>query len=65
VGAGLPAGDGSLAVGGNTGGRTEAGPVAGGLGGSDGDQYGGGDDRSRATLTRRASRADLSRTRER
>ncbi|MBV8402540.1 MAG: hypothetical protein JOZ17_28050, partial [Acetobacteraceae bacterium] len=41
LGAGLSAGDGSLAVGANTDGRTESGPVAGGLGGADGDQYGG------------------------
>jgi hypothetical protein len=41
VGAGLSAGGGSLAAGADTDGRTEAGPVAGGLGGADGDQYGG------------------------
>ena len=41
VGAGLSAGDGSLAAGADTDGRTEAGPVAGGLGGAAGDQDGG------------------------
>ncbi len=41
VGAGLSAGDGSLAAGTDPNGRTESGPVAGGLGGADGDQYGG------------------------